>query len=397
VPRRRFQTGCLKLIGHSWTLLFWEDQNRDGIIQRVKVSKKIGGMELSPRQARKLAQPILDEVNNQTDIPFKASRNALTFATFVEQWRVSGTLDFKPSTKRALDSSIRAHLIPQLGQIPITLITIKHVQDLIGTMLHRSRGTRENVVDDLFRILEEARRVYPGVPTLRKRDLKFGIKKAGEGKPFVFTPAQVKKILEAFAGRKTWDCFFTLLALTGLRASEILGLRVEDVDFDNNQIHVRQAAWHGQIQTVKTDESENCVPMTPLMREKLLRHLEGHSHHLLFVNSRNRPYSRNKVVSTVLHPVLDRLGISRKGRRVGLHGFRHTLASMLLQSTGVTVAQQQLRHADAATTLGYGHVLGDAQREAMDAIESVFLGQAVVSPVVPENDPSKRLVMMRTW
>ena len=110
-----------------------------------------------PRQARKLAQPFLDEVNNQTDIPFKASRNTLTLATFIEQWRLSGMLDFKPSTKRALESSIRAHLIPMLGEIPITLITIKHVQDLIGTMLHRSRGTRENVVDDLFRILEIGR------------------------------------------------------------------------------------------------------------------------------------------------------------------------------------------------------------------------------------------------
>jgi Phage integrase, N-terminal SAM-like domain len=118
-------------------------------------------MELSRRQARKLAQPILDEVNNQTDIPFKASRNTLTLAMFIEQWRLTEMLDFKPSTKRALESSIRAHLIPKLGQIPITLITTQNVQDLIGSLLHRSRGTRENVVDDLFRILDEARHLYP--------------------------------------------------------------------------------------------------------------------------------------------------------------------------------------------------------------------------------------------
>ncbi|HTQ61475.1 MAG TPA: hypothetical protein VMI32_14705 [Candidatus Solibacter sp.] len=61
------------------------------------------------------------------------------------------------------------------------------------------------------------------------------------------------------------------------------------------------------------------------------------------------------------------------GKRVGLHAFRHCLASLLLQSTGVAVAQRQLRHADAATTLGhYGHVLRNDHREAMDAIESVF-------------------------
>ena len=77
----------------------------------------------------------------------------------------------------------------------------------------------------------------------------------------------------------------------------------------------------------------------------------------------------------MLHPALDKLGIPRKGKRVGLHAFRHTLASMLLQTTGVAVAQRQLRHSDASTTLGhYGHILGNDHREAVEAIESVLSG-----------------------
>jgi integrase len=49
------------------------------------------------------------------------------------------------------------------------------------------------------------------------------------------------------------------------------------------------------------------------------------------------------------------------------------LASMLLQSTGVAVAQRQLRHSDASTTLGhYGHILGNDHREAVETIESVL-------------------------
>jgi len=65
---------------------------------------------------------------------------------------------------------------------------------------------------------------------------------------------QVKAILKGFAGRKPWDLFFTLLATSGLRASEILGLRMEDLDFDTATIHVRQSVWHGKVQTVKTKE-----------------------------------------------------------------------------------------------------------------------------------------------
>jgi integrase len=95
---------------------------------------------------------------------------------------------------------------------------------------------------------------------VKKGDLYFGVKKAGEGKKAYLTVAQVKAILKAVEGRPIWDCFFTLLVLSGLRSNEILGLYVEDLDFDNNLIWIRRGAWNGKIQTVKTPESENVYP-----------------------------------------------------------------------------------------------------------------------------------------
>src|SRR3974377_1099169 len=136
---------------------------------------------------------------------------------------------------------------------------------------------------------------------------------------------------------------------------------------------VPQGMWHGQVVTTKTEESENTIPMTQALKAKLQAHLLNHSHELVFVNRRGRPFSRNKIVQTVLHPALHKLGISHKGKRVGLHAFRHTLASMLLQTTGVAVAQRQLRHSDASTTPGhYGHILGNDHRDAVEQIESVL-------------------------
>jgi integrase len=130
--------------------------------------------------------------------------------------------------------------------------------------------------------------------------------------------------------------------------------------------------------TTKTEESENSIPMTQSLESKLQAHLTNHPHELVFVNQRGRPFSRNKIVQTILHPALDNLGISRKGKRVGLHAFRHTLASMLLQTTGVAVAQRQLRHSDPSTTLGhYGHILGNDHRDAVDAVDAV---EAALSP-----------------
>lgn len=67
-----------------------------------------------------------------------------------------------------------------------------------------------------------------------------------------------------------------------------------------------------------------------------------------------------------LKPVLRKLGIP--AREVGLHAFRHGLATELANSgTPVPTLQKQMRHADVRTTLEvYAHVLPDSQRLAVE-------------------------------
>ena len=91
---------------------------------------------------------------------------------------------------------------------------------------------------------------------------------------------------------------------------------------------------------------------------------------LLFMNRRGRPFNANKVRTLGLQPVLTRLGIPR----CGLHAFRHTHSSLLLDvGAPPTVAQAQLRHSDARITLGiYGHVIGDSQRNAVEKVAQLL-------------------------
>jgi hypothetical protein len=71
-----------------------------------------------------------------------------------------------------------------------------------------------------------------------------------------------------------------------------------------------------------------------------------------------------------LWPILDRLGIPR----CGLHAFRHTHSSLLVDMRApVSVAQAQLRHEDPSVTLGiYSHVLGDSQREYAEKVAELL-------------------------
>jgi integrase len=382
VPKRRFQRGCIRKVGESWILYFYRDEERDGVIRRVQVSQRLGSVrDLSSRAASAAAQPIIDTVNNQIVIPVKSK--GITLAEFIPEWRGTALPTLKPSTAKGMESSLRAHILPVLGAVPLTGLDAKQVQRLVNSLTGCSRKTRGNIVMDLFAITAAARgKLWQYlVPVVELSE--FYIPGTGPGEPSSFSPEEMQAIIRAFAGRQPWDLFFMMLALTGLRASEILGLRVKDCDLKRSLIFVRQTAWEGKIILgTKTENSKNSVQMPSEIKKKLAAYLLTHQHDLLFVNRRGRPYSRNKIVEKVLHPILDVLGIERKGRRIGLHAFRHGLASMLIDSAGAAVAQRQLRHSDAATTLGiYGHVIGNGHIEAMEAIQSILINTPEVSAV----------------
>jgi integrase len=86
---------------------------------------------------------------------------------------------------------------------------------------------------------------------------------------------------------------------------------------------------------------------------------------LLFVNKRGRPYSANKLREKYLHPLLKKLGSPHGGFHAGRHG---ATSSMLDDGATPSIVQRQMRHSDARITLGiYGHVVGDAQRRAVES------------------------------
>lgn len=255
MPKRRFQKGCIRKVGESWVLYFYRDENRDGIIRRVQASQRLGSTrDLSSRAARATAQPILDAVNSQTEISVKSK--GVTLAEFIPEWRQTVVPTLKPSTVKGAESSLRAHILPVLGDVPLTKLDAKQVQNLVSSLEGCSRKTRENIVMDLFAIMSAARgeQWQHKVPVTELSQLY--IPGAGPSEPYSFSPEEMSSILTAFKGKRPWDLFFTMLALTGLRASEILDLRVRDCDLKRSLIFVRQTAWEGQIiQGTKTEDS----------------------------------------------------------------------------------------------------------------------------------------------
>jgi integrase len=171
-------------------------------------------------------------------------------------------------------------------------------------------------------------------------------------------------------------------AFTGLRQSELIGLRWKDIDFASQRIRVRNAVVRGQHSGEgKSDLStRRSVPMTERLRAELERW-------------RKRTIFDNHVDLVFAHPELgtplDRTKVTRRFQAacrradvpvIRFHDLRHTFATQLAASgVPLRALQEFLGHADLKTTQIYAHYARSAWE--LDMVDAAF-----APPGSPETD-----------
>jgi integrase len=370
MARRRYQKGNLERRGNVWTLRWREDVVlADGSVDRELRRTVIGTVEEFPtrRLAEREAASFLARVNRLDYRPVKRA----TFAEFAEKWKLQVIDLLKPSTAKVMASHLRFHLVPEFGRMRLDEIGQEQVQAFVGKLAKgRSRHTVLNVLGTLASILKMARKWGYAVAGFQQRDLVMPSAKPSKPGRF-FTAEQVRSILAGAS--EPWHTIFAVAAMTGLRPGEVLGLSIDDLDFEQRLIFVRRSAWYRHLISPKSTRSVATVPMPEPLAELLTNFLASwrpNEKRLLFSNRRGNPYSENKVVQHRLWPILVALSIPR----CGMHAFRHAHGS-LLHSSGASlkVAQTQLRHADASTTSRYYlHVVGSEQRDAAERVARIL-------------------------
>lgn len=364
MARRRFQKGQIifSATRQVWLGRYREDVIRDGKIIRTRPQIVLGTKRELPTQrlaARKLDE-ILSRINASTYQPIRTA----TVTEFAERWRREVLAKRKPSTVRAAKSHLDHHIIQQLGKLRLDQIGPENQQLFINQLAGASRKTVLNVLSTLSSMLATAKDWGYSSREVERR--KLVLPERNTHVPAHFTRSQLESIFALAVN--PWRTFFVLLTLSGLRAGEALGLQWGDIDFDHNCIHIRRSAWQGKVQSTKTKGSAAPITLPPKLADVLKEFRKEWTPNpdgFLFVTRNNRPPSSNKVVEYQLWPILDALSIPR----CGLHAFRHTVASMIVDAGySPEVARRQLRQADTKTTLGYIHLRGDATEQAMQTV-----------------------------
>lgn len=203
--------------------------------------------------------------------------------------------------------------------------------------------------------------------------------------PVVLTPQQVLSIIEQLNGHH--KLIVSLLYGSGLRISECLRLRVQDIDLTNLSLTVRDSKGHKDRQTLLS------AKLTEPLQQQIAAALQvqqqdnakGIGPSLPYALSRKYPNAFRQpgwmfvFPSTSLcpHPLTGELcrhhlhdSIIRKALapavatcqirlRVGCHTFRHSFATHLLQNgCDIRTVQELLGHNDVTTTQIYTHVIG---------------------------------------
>jgi integrase len=168
---------------------------------------------------------------------------------------------------------------------------------------------------------------------------------------------------------------------TGLRVSEILALKSQDIDFEQMPMRVTRKVINGRISRVKTEYSEDDLPLDRDFATQLLdwkRQCPGSVEDWVFPNPLTRqPYYASEIQKDYLKLAGRRVGLHGKGVPVaiGWHCFRHTYRS-LLDATGAPIGVQQklMRHAQVSTTMDvYGNALMESKREANSKVVRLLL------------------------
>lgn len=179
--------------------------------------------------------------------------------------------------------------------------------------------------------------------------------------PVVLSADEVVRFLEAVSGLKSRAALTTAYA-AGLRASEVAGLLVEDIDSSRGVIHVR----HGK------GAKDRDVMLSP----QLLNILRSYwrrarpTRYLFPGRDETRPIS-----PTVLHAACRSASkASGLSKRVTLHTLRHSFATHLLENgADIRVIQALLGHANLSSTARYTHVAAHTIRATPSPLDRLSL------------------------
>jgi len=343
------------------------------------------------RDAERGLAELLGNVNRGTYVP----RSRQTVSEYVEEWLAAIAPTVRPSTHYSYSRNLRLHVVPRIGSAPPVAVDAGTLNQLYAALLADGRkdyaggGLAPRTVRYIHTILHRAFKDAVRWGRLARNPADAADPpKAGEAsrpESVTWTAVQLRTFLEGARRSRHWTAYL-VLATTGLRRGEALGLRWSDLDLDAGRASIRQtviAVKHtAMLGTPKTAKGRRTVKLDKGTVAALREHRRRQAAERLLMGAgwTDTDLVFCHVDGTMLHPERFTRGFSDAVRRLGLpairlHDLRHGWATLALQK-GIhpKVVQERLGHANIGITLDtYSHVVAELHEEAAEDVAAMFL------------------------
>jgi integrase len=339
----------------------------------------------------------LDEVKGDVRTGTYVAPSKQTVGEFLDEWLVTVRPTLRPATHFSYGRNLRLHVLPRIGDVVLQHLDAGQLNRLYAELL--VPGVNRTRPDTGL-----SRRSVAYIATILKRALRDAVRwgrlmrnpadmadppKAGSGarrEMKTWTGDQVRDFLRRSEFERDRDAtLWRVLVSTGMRRGEALGLRWSDLDLSAGTVTVRQTViivnHEVLIGTPKTAAGARTIDLDAASVTALKSHRTAQAAERLAIGAgwRELDLVFPAVDGNPAHPEAISKRFDRRSARyglphVGIHGLRHTWATLALRA-GVhpKVVQERLGHASVMVTLQiYSHVTAGLSREAAEQVASLF-------------------------
>lgn len=259
------------------------------------------------------------------------------------------------------------HIFPFLGDKKITAITPAEIIQWQNTM--RKQGYSETylrmIQNQLTALFTHASNVYGLQNNPCKKIKKMG--KSDAGKLDYWTKEEYETFISTLDRKDRYFTLFELLFWTGIREGEALALTKNDIDFENNQIHITKTYYRTGKQDIitspKTEQSVRTIDIPEFLKQELA----DYTKRLYKYPNDERLFP--VVAEAVQHKMKRHIELAGV-KKIRVHDLRHShVAYLIHRGVEPLIIKERLGHRDIRITLNtYGHLYPSEQKKVAEML-----------------------------
>jgi len=346
---------------------------------------------------KKAAQVALTELQADKQRGVFVAAERTTLGQFlIEDWLPARRASLRPSTVVSYEQLIRNYVLPRIGGVRLQAVDGPTLNRLYADLLESGRidtrkmahgaGLAPKTVRNLHGVLTKAFRDAIRWDRVQRNPCDAADPPKGASPEMkAWTSEEMRTFVRSVQSHR-WVAIWTLLATTGMRRGEILGLRWSDIDLEAASMTIRSTRIrYGKTtaeSTPKTARGNRTIAMGPATVAVLRTWRKQQTADRLFMGGGWQNVGDHvatlpdgappnpEAFSNLFAGLVKRAGLPP----IRLHDFRHSYATSALASgVAVKVVSQRIGHADVGVTLKvYAHVMPGDDLEAARRADAVL-------------------------